>query len=60
MHFDETLKKSIYGGQVQGRGFLASVSTTKDPLFDVGDGVVLPDGREFRYAKSTAAGVMIP
>lgn len=60
MHLDETLKKGIYGGQVQNLSFLSKVSTTKDPLFDVGDTVVLPDGREFRYALSTGASTMIP
>lgn len=35
--------------------FLYTVSVTKDPLWNVGDRVVLPDGREFNYAKSAAA-----
>lgn len=33
--------------------FIYSVSTIKDPKWNLGDRVVLPDGREFRYAKST-------
>ena len=60
MHLDETLKAGIYGGQVPTLDFLTKVSTTKDPLFNPGDGLVLPDGREFRYALSTGAGVMKP
>jgi len=60
MHLDETLKAGIYGGQVPTLDFLTKVSTTIDPLFKPGDGLVLPDGREFRYALSTGAGVMKP
>lgn len=60
MHMDETLQKGIYGGQVQDLAFLTKVSTTKHDLFDVGDVVVLPDGREFRYAKSDAVAAMEP
>jgi hypothetical protein len=32
--------------------FLYEVSTTKNPNYNLGDRVVTPDGREFRYAKS--------
>jgi len=32
--------------------FLYVTSTVKDPKYDIADRVVLPDGREFRYAKS--------
>ena len=32
--------------------FLYEVSTVIDPKWDLGDRVVLPDGREFRYAKN--------
>lgn len=32
--------------------FIYEVSTTKNPLYNLGDRVVTPDGREFRYAKS--------
>lgn len=35
--------------------FIYESSTVKDSRFDVGDRVVLPDGREFRYAKSGGA-----
>jgi len=38
--------------------FLYSVSTIKDPKWNMGDRVVLPDGREFRYAKSTGAAAL--
>ena len=58
-HMDETLQKSIYKN-VPTRDFLGDVGTTKDELFDVGDTVILPGGREMRYCKSTGAGVMIP
>lgn len=58
-HFDETLQKSVYNS-IPSRAFLTEVSTTKSALFDVGDTVILPGGREFRYCLSTGAGVMLP
>jgi hypothetical protein len=36
-------------------GFLYRASTVKDAKWNLGDSVVTPDGREFRYAKSTEA-----
>ena len=55
-HYDDTLKKQIYETQVPNVNFLyADPSTTKPSTpvpWDVGDKVVLPDGREFRLAKS--------
>ena len=36
-------------------GFLYTTSTIKDPNWNVGDRVVLPDGRVFRYALATNA-----
>lgn len=36
-------------------GFIYVASLTKDPKWDIGDRVVLPDGRVFRYAKSGGA-----
>ena len=59
-HMDETLQKSIYKNGGPSRDFLADVGTTKSDLFDIGDTVILPGGREFRYCKSTGAGVMVP
>jgi len=35
--------------------FLYDVSSTRDSKWNIGDRVVLPDGREFRYAKSVGA-----
>jgi len=35
--------------------FIYRASTVKDPKWNVGDRCVLPDGREFRYAKSIGA-----
>ena len=35
--------------------FLYRTSTSKDPLYNIGDTVKLPDRREFTYAKSAAA-----
>lgn len=58
-HMDETLQKSIYKN-VPTRDFLGDVGTTKDELFDVGDTLILPGGREFRYCKSLGTEVMIP
>ena len=34
-------------------GFIYEVSTVKHPKYAIGDRVVLPDGREFHYAKSS-------
>ena len=34
-------------------GFIYETSLVKDPKWNLGDRVVLPDGREFRYAKSS-------
>ena len=36
-------------------GYLYEVSTVKNPKWNIGDRVVTPDGRSFRYAKSGAA-----
>lgn len=36
-------------------GFIYNTSLTKDPKWNLGDAVVLPDGREFVYSKSTEA-----
>ena len=36
-------------------GFLYETSSVKDPRWNVGDRVVLPDGRVFRFAKAAAA-----
>jgi len=60
MHLDETLNKGIYDGQVQSLDFLNYVSTTAQDGWNVGDTVVLPDGREFRHALSNGAGVIEP
>lgn len=52
-HMDETLRKGIYETQVPNMNFLYQTpTTTKADEWDIGDKVVLPDGREFRYAKS--------
>ena len=52
-HLDETLKSGVYETQVPNLAFLyATPSTTRNPEYQIGDKVVLPDGREFRYAKS--------
>jgi hypothetical protein len=52
-HLDDTLKKGIYETQVPNINFLYQTpSTTKPTGWDIGDKVVLPDGREFRLALS--------
>lgn len=47
------------GGLVSPAGaewaYIYEASTVKNPNFDIGDRVVLPDGREFRYSKSSGA-----
>jgi hypothetical protein len=35
--------------------FIYKTSTVKDPKYNIGDRVVLPDGREYHYAKSSGA-----
>jgi hypothetical protein len=35
--------------------YIYSTSTVKDPNYEIGDRVVLPDGREYRYSKSASA-----
>ena len=52
-HLDETLRKGVYETQIPSMGFIYEVSTTINPDYHVGDRVVLPDGREYRYAKSS-------
>lgn len=54
-HFDDTLKSGIYETQVPNLAFLYETSTTQSTEWAVGDKVMLPDGRELRYAKSTSA-----
>lgn len=57
---DETLRKGIYLNPGENRDFLMDVSLTKHDLFDPGDTVVVPGGREFRYAKSAGSNVISP
>jgi len=54
-HLDDTLKKGIYEDQVPNMTFLYETSLTKSTEYDLGDRVILPDGREFRYARSGSA-----
>jgi hypothetical protein len=54
-HLDETLHKGIYETQVPNIDFLYKASTTKDPNYDIGDRVCLPDGRVFRYGKCVSS-----
>lgn len=49
LHFDETLNEGIYKTQIPNISFLYETSTTKNPKFIIGDRVVLPDGRKYRY-----------
>lgn len=59
-HFDDTLKQSIYDGQVQLLDFLSYVSTTAQPGWRVGDSAELPDGSEYRHCLSNGAGTIEP
>jgi len=43
----------VVPGSMPSYDFLYRVSTQRDPEWHAGDRVVLPDGREFRYARST-------
>ena len=60
LHLDGTLDKEIYDGQVPNLNFLSYVSTTAQPGWNIGDGVTLPDGSEYRHALSNAAGTIEP
>ena len=58
-HLDLTQTKGIYEQPVENWNFLyADPSTTKSSEFDIGDRVVLPDGREFVYAKSAGSNIL--
>ena len=55
-HYDETLKAGVYGTHVPNINFLYQTpSTTKPDEYNIGDKVVLGDGREFKLGKSTGA-----
>ena len=54
-HLDETLKPNVYGTQVPNLSFLYTVSATRNPEYNIGDRVVTPDGRVFRYCYSGGA-----
>ncbi len=60
LHLDGTLDKPIYDGQVPNLNFLSYVSTTAQPGWNIGDGVTLPDGSEYRHALSNGAGTIEP
>lgn len=45
----------VYHKEAGSWDFLYDVSVSKHPIWNLGDRAVLPDGREFRYAKSAAA-----
>lgn len=48
--------QGMISGQKHGMyDFIYSTSTTKDPLYNIGDHVKLADGREFVYSKSAGA-----
>jgi len=51
-HLDLTQTKGVYERPVENWNFLYEASTTKNPQYDVGDRVCLPDGRVFRYGKA--------
>jgi len=59
-HFDGTLDKSIYGGQIPQLNFLSYVSTTPQPGWNIGDGVELADGSVYRHCLSNGAGTIEP
>jgi hypothetical protein len=54
-HLDETLRQGVYGTQIPQLNFLYEVSSTRNPEYNVGDRVVTPDGRVFRYCYSGGA-----
>jgi len=43
---------NVYSGTTPSLNFLYETSTTRNPQFNIGDRIVLGDGREFRYGKS--------
>ena len=52
-HLDETLRKGVYESPIPNWAFLYEVSSTRNPDYNIGNKVVLPDGREFHYGKSS-------
>ena len=52
-HLDETLRKGVYQTPIPNMQFLYEVSATKSPDWYLGDKVVTPDGRKFRYCLSS-------
>jgi hypothetical protein len=52
-HLDETLKRGVYQTPIPNMQFLYRVDAVKDSEFNVGDRVVTPDGRKFRYCLSS-------
>jgi hypothetical protein len=48
-HLDETLRAGVYNQYSEDISFLYRASTTKMNEFNVGDSVILSDGRKFRY-----------
>ncbi len=50
-HLDLTQTRGVYENPIQNWNFLYQHSTTKNPEYNVGDRVCLPDGRAFRYCK---------
>lgn len=56
-HFDDTLKSTVYSTQIPNLSFLYETSTTKNPDYVIGDKIVLPDGRTYRYGLADSANV---
>ena len=52
-HLDLTQTRGIYESPIQNWNFLYQVSATRNPEYNIGDRVVLPDGRKFRYCLSS-------
>jgi len=55
-HLDDTLKREIYETQIPNIEFLYEHSSTKNPEYNIGDRVLLPDGRVFRYGLMANSG----
>jgi len=55
-HFDETLRAGVYEAQVPNIEFLYEHSSTINPEYNIGDRVLLPDGRVFRYGLMANSG----
>lgn len=57
-HLDLTQTRGVYESPIQNWNFLYEHTSTKNPNWNIGDRVCLPDGRVFRYGRCGANGIV--